>query len=101
MDGDVRAALNGEMWVTPEGRLVVRFPGLSDTDGLAASSLAPDAQISLYAQVVPEEGADFERIERVVPLGQVTEPGQVLPLPDWILVETDFGPITLVIPAGD
>jgi hypothetical protein len=36
IDGDVKAALNGEMWVTPEGRLVVRLPGLSDTDGLSA-----------------------------------------------------------------
>jgi hypothetical protein len=51
--------------------------------------------------VVPEEGADFEKVERIVSLGAVTQSGDVLPLSDWILVETDFGPITLVIPAGD
>jgi len=101
MDGDVKAAVNGEMWVTPEGRLVVRLPGLSDTGGLSASELATDAEVFLYGQVTPEEGADFERTERTVPLGEVTQSGEMLPLSDWIFVETDFGPITLIIPGGD
>ncbi len=101
MEGDVRAAFDGEMWVTPQGRLVVRLPGLSDTGGLSVSDLGPDSEIFLYAQVVPEEGADFERIERTIPMGEVAQSSDNLPYSDWILVTTDFGPITLVIPAGE
>ena len=99
--GDVRAALDGEMWVTEEGKLVVKPPGLSPTGGLPASDLGPDATIYLFGQLILEEGDEIQRREETTPLGEVTQLTDPLPRSDWPPVETDFGPVTLVIPGGE
>ena len=98
--GDVRAALDGEMWGT-EGKLVVKPPGLSPTGGLSASDLGPDAEIVTSGQLILEEGDEIQRWEETTPLGEVTQVTDPLPRSDWQREETDFGPVTLVIPGGE
>ena len=98
---DIRAALGGEVWVTPDGDLAVKLPGTSPTAGLSLTDLGPDAAIYLYGQLWPEEGSETQIWEETRPLGPVTQVTDPLPLPDWLREELDFyEPITLIIPAG-
>ena len=56
VSGGERAALNGEMWVTAEGKLVMKLPGFSSTGDLLASDLGPDAVVVVLSQVIFEAG---------------------------------------------
>jgi len=57
--GDVEASIEGEMWTTPEGTLVVKLPGLSPTGGLSSSGVGSDAAVRWNAQLILEEGGDI------------------------------------------
>ena len=96
--GDVTAALDSEMWVTTDGQLVVKLPGTSPTGGLAASDLGPNAELLLFGQLWLEEASEIQQWEESVTVGQITQVADSLPRPDWQPVETDLGPITLIIP---
>ena len=97
--GDVQASIHGEMWVTPKGTLVVKLPGLSPTGGLTASDMSPSSGLVWSAQVILEEGDEIQRWDEVTTLGEITQLSEPLPLPDWMPVTTDFGPVTLVVPS--
>ncbi len=101
IDGDdVKAALPSELWVTPDGRLVARIPGLSTTGGLALSQVGDSAELVLGGQIrLSEESELVQWVDRA-PLGEATVVADPLPGLDWTAVEVDHGPITLVIPEG-
>ena len=96
--GDVTAALDSEMWVTTDGQLVVKLPGTSPTGGLAASDLGENAELLLFGQLWLEEASEIQQWDYAVAWGQITQATDSLPRPDWQPVETDLGPITLIIP---
>ena len=99
ISGDnVKAALDSEMWVTPEGQVVVKLPGTSPTGGLSVTDIGPDAGITWFGQLWPQEDSELQQWDETKPLGEVTQVTDALPRPGWERVETDFGPITLIIP---
>ena len=98
--GDVQASIDGEMWVTPKGTLVVKLPSLSPTGGLAAANLTSAARLTWLSQVILEEGDDIQRWDGDTTLGEIAQLTEPLPLLGWIPVATDFGPVTLIVPTG-
>lgn len=99
ISGDnVKAALDAEMWVTPEGQVAVKLPGTSPTGGLSVTDIGPDAGIIWFGQLWPQEDSDLQQWDETKPLGEITQVTDALPRPGWERVETDFGPITLIIP---
>lgn len=97
---NVRAALDGEMWVTPDGELAVKLPGSSPTGGLPITDVGSDAEIYLFGQLWPEESSDIQSWEDTTPLGEITQTADLLPRPDWQAVEVDFGPVILIVPGS-
>ncbi len=99
ISGDnVKAALDSEMWVTPEGQVAVKLPGTSPTGGLSVTDIGPDAGITWFGQLWPQEDSEFQQWDETKPLGEITQVTDALPRPGWERIETDFGPITLIIP---
>ena len=97
----ITAGFDGEMWVTLDGKLVVRLPGSSPTGGLAVTNLGPDATFYSYGRLGLEEGSELQTWEETPPLGDITQLADPLPHPDWRLVEVNsLGPIRLDVPAG-
>ncbi len=97
--GDAPAAVDGELWLTPDGVLFGKLPGLSPTGGLSVSALGPDAVIAWDAYVILEEGGEIQRWNGEFPLGEIGEFSDATP-PGAQRVETEFGPVELVIPGG-
>ena len=95
---NVKAALDSEMWVTPEGQVAVKLPGTSPTGGLSVTDIGPDAGITWFGQLWPEEDSEIQKWDETKPLGEITQVSDALPRPGWERVETDLGPLTLIIP---
>ncbi len=98
IEGAIEAALAAEMWLTPDGRIAVRLPGTSPTGGLSAGDVGAGAMITLFGQSWPTADGEIERTEETIAAGAVPVATEPLPLPGWQQVETEFGPITLIVP---
>jgi hypothetical protein len=99
VDDRAVSSVDGEMWTTPEGRLVVKLPGSSPTGGLAATDMGPDAVVRWAAQLILEEGGETQRWNGQSPVGEINQLTEPTP-PGAQPIETDFGPVTLVIPGS-
>ena len=78
--------------------MAVKLPGTSPTGGLSVTDIGPDAGITWFGQLWPQEDSELQQWDETKPLGEVTQVTDALPRPGWERVETDFGPITLIIP---
>ena len=54
--------------------------------------------ITWFGQLWPQEDSEIQQWDETKPLGEIAQVAEVLPRPGWERVETDFGPITLIIP---
>jgi hypothetical protein len=86
-----------ELWITPDGMLAIRLPGSSPTGGLDATLVAPDSTLIRVSRTWAEVRGDPSGSSESVALGPIAEGGN-LPLPTWLAIEPDLGPIILNVP---